>query len=229
MTKTKQQLFTDRLFENVKPIWTKIHAHPFVRGIGSGTLDKETFAYYMKQDYVFLIDYAKLFAIGSMKAEDLETMGKFAGLLHETLHTEMDLHRQYAAEFGISHVDLEQTEATPVNLAYTRYMLNVAHNGGLAELISCLLPCMWSYWEIGKDLKQQNGNMLSANPYASWIEMYASAEFGALSEWLIELLNNLTNGKTERELSILEKHFITTSRYEYLFWDMVYGKHEWPI
>ena len=61
--------------------------------IGKGTLAKEKFIYYMKQDYVYLIDYAKLFAVGAVKANDLETMGKFAQILHETLHVEMELHR----------------------------------------------------------------------------------------------------------------------------------------
>ncbi|MFC7393940.1 thiaminase II [Scopulibacillus cellulosilyticus] len=221
--------FTERLSKNIEPIWAKIHDHPFVQGIGNGTLPQETFAYYMKQDYVYLIDYAKLFAIGSIKARDIETMGWFARLLHETFNTEMDLHRQYASEFGITREELERTEPTPINLAYTRYMLHVAQNGSLSELVSCLLPCMWSYWEIGKELYAYNGESLSKNPYAKWIEMYASDDFGELCQWLIECLDKQTNGKPEFELQVLEKHFQTTSRYEYMFWNMVYEQHEWPI
>ena len=68
----------------------------------------------MKQDYVYLIDYAKLFSIGVTKATDLDTMGKFAQVLHETLHFEMDLHRQFAAEFGITNEELEATKPTPI-------------------------------------------------------------------------------------------------------------------
>ncbi|QED47820.1 thiaminase II [Cytobacillus dafuensis] len=229
MENVKTKKFTERLFENVKPIWEKNHQHPFVQELGKGTLDEEKFIHYMKQDYVYLIDYSKLFAVGVMKAHDLNMMGSFAQTLHETLHFEMELHRQFAAEFGITREELEATKPTPVNLAYTRYMLNVAQNGSLAELVSCLLPCAWDYWEIGKLLRKQYGEHLSTNRYAKWIETYDSEAFGEGAKWLIQLMDELAEGKPERELTILEEHFQMASKYEYLFWDMNYYKQDWPI
>ncbi len=65
----KTKKFTDRLFANVQPIWEKNHNHPFVQELGMGTLAKERFIYYMKQDYVYLIDYAKLFADRDSESE----------------------------------------------------------------------------------------------------------------------------------------------------------------
>lgn len=221
--------FTDRLFENVQPIWEKNHNHPFVQELGKGSLDREKFVHYMKQDYVYLIDYAKLFAVGAMKAQNLETMDRFAGILHETLHFEMELHRQFAAEFGITREELEATKPTPVNLAYTTYMLNVAQNGSLAEVVACLLPCAWDYWEIGKLLRQQYGEQLHTNPYAKWIETYDSDEFAEGAKWLIQLMDELADGKPERELAKLEEHFQITSKYEYLFWEMNDKQQDWPI
>jgi len=226
---TTTKTFTERLFENVQPIWEKNHQHPFVQELGKGTLDKEKFIRYMKQDYVYLIDYAKLFAIGVMKSHDLDTMGKFGQILHETLNFEMELHRQFAAEFGISREELEETKPTPVNLAYTRYMLHAAQHGSLAEVVACLLPCAWDYWEIGKLLRKQYGDQLDNNPYAKWIETYDSETFGAGAQWLIKLMDEIADGKPERELAKLEEHFQMTSKYEYLFWDMNYYDHDWPI
>ena len=104
--------FSQTLLEKVTEIWEKTHQHPFVTGLGKGDLPIESFIRYMKQDYVFLIDYSKLFALGAVKAKNIETMGKFAGLLNETLHGEMDLHRQYAERFGISLRQLEEEEPT---------------------------------------------------------------------------------------------------------------------
>ncbi|MEH7501077.1 thiaminase II [Neobacillus drentensis] len=221
--------FTQRLFEKVNDIWEKTHQHPFVVGIGTGDLPVDSFIHYMKQDYVFLIDYSKLFAIGAVKAKDIETMAAFAKLLHETLHGEMDLHRQYAERFGITNQQLEETKPTPINLAYTRYMLNVSQNGTLAELISALLPCMWSYWEISKMLASTYPSASGHLLYGEWVKMYSSTEFGSLAIWLINLLDKLADGKPERELAILEEHFLTTSRFEYMFWDMVYQGGEWPV
>ncbi|KYD08615.1 thiaminase II [Heyndrickxia sporothermodurans] len=226
---TQGKLFTDRLYRNAQPIWNKNHQHPFVQGIGDGSLPIELFAYYMKQDYVYLIEYSKLFAIGTQKAKDLQTMQKFSHSLHSILHFEMDLHRKYAKEFGISEEELEQVKPTPINLAYTNYMVNVSLNGSLAEVVSCLLPCAWDYWEIGKLLKKQHHHQIKSNPYSHWIETYSSDEFGSVALWLIKLMNQLTEGTREHELVSLEKHFQMTSRFEYMFWDMVYHQEEWPL
>lgn len=221
--------FSQRLYQKVEEVWEKTHQHPFVVGLGTGDLPVESFIRYMKQDYVFLIDYSRLFALGTVKARDIETMSAFAKLLHETLHGEMDLHREYAARFGITHSELEETKPAPMNLAYTRYMLNVAQNGSLDELISALLPCMWSYWEIGKMLADKYKGASSHYLYGDWVKMYSSDEFGALALWLIDLLDQLADGKSEQELAILEEHFVTTSRFEYMFWDMVYEGGDWPV
>lgn len=229
MSEVSVKKFTDRLFDNVQPIWRENHQHPFVQELGQGILEREKFIYYMKQDYVYLIEYAKLFAMGVVKATDLETMGKFAEITQETLHVEMALHRKFAAEFGITEEELEATKPTPVNVAYTTYMLNAAQNGSLADLVACLLPCAWDYWEIGKLLRRQYGDRLLHNPYAQWIETYDSEAFGEGAKWLIELMDQLAEGKPERELAMLEKHFQTTSKYEYLFWDMNYHQQDWPI
>src|SRR4051812_30403655 len=208
--------FSQTLYEKVREVWDKTHRHPFVVGLGTGELPVESFIRYMKQDYVFLIDYAKLFAFGAVKARDIETMGYFARLLDETLHGEMDLHRQYAQRFGITNEQLEETTPTPINLAYTRYMLNVAQNGSLEELIAALLPCMWSYWEISKMIAVNYPSAIEHLLYGEWVKMYSSSEFGSLATWLIDLLDRLAEGKPERELAILEEHFLTTSRFEYM-------------
>ena len=67
--------FSERLHQKLQPIWRKNHAHPFVKEMGDGTLDQEKFRFYMIQDYIYLIDYSKLFALGAVKGTNLEDMG----------------------------------------------------------------------------------------------------------------------------------------------------------
>lgn len=219
--------FSSRLYEKLEPIWRKNHAHPFVKGMGDGTLEPKKFRFYMIQDYLYLIDYAKLFALGAVKATDVRTMGKFARLLDSTLNEEMSLHRQYAEKFEISEDELEHAKPSPITLAYTHYMLHIANNGTLAELVSALLPCMWSYWEIGKELSEIPG-ALEHDLYGEWIAMYSSEEFGTLATWCIELMDELTLGKPEAELAKLEEVFLNTTRFEYMFWDMALNEEMWP-
>lgn len=219
--------FSERLYEKLQPIWRQNHNHPFVQGMGDGTLEKEKFRFYMIQDYLYLIDYAKLFAIGAMKATDLQTMGKFAALLDSTLNEEMSLHREYAKKFEISEKELEKAQPSPTTLAYTHYMLHVGQSGTLAELVAALLPCMWSYWEIGKELSEKPG--ANNEFYREWIEMYSSEEFGELATWCINLFDSLTEDKSEVELEKLEEIFLNTTRFEHMFWDMAYNEAMWPI
>ncbi len=219
--------FSKRLHQKLQHIWRKNHSHPFVKGMGDGTLEQEKFRFYMIQDYLYLIDYSKLFALGAVKATNLEDMEKFSALLYATMNEEMSLHRQYAARFGISGEELENAEPSPITLAYTHYMLHSAQNGTLAELVAALLPCAWSYWEIGKELSEIPG-ALDHELYGDWIKMYSSEEFGEHAQWCIDLLDKLAYGKSEAELLQLEKVFLNTTRYEYMFWDMAYNKGMWP-
>ncbi|MFD1064673.1 thiaminase II [Oceanobacillus locisalsi] len=220
--------FTERIRQSADSIWEKSHQHPFVQGIGNGTLDIEAFKFYMCQDYKYLIEYSKVIAMGTVLAKDLDTMSGFAKSLDETLNFEMDLHRQYAERLGISKEALEATVPGPVTLAYSSNMLAEAQKGSLASLIAAILPCAWSYYEIGLELAKKPG-ALEHEQYGEWVKMYSSDEFGSIGKWLIEKLDELAKGCTEAELDDLEAIFLNTSRYEYMFWDMAYNRESWPV
>ncbi|SFL59097.1 thiaminase (transcriptional activator TenA) [Gracilibacillus orientalis] len=222
-------LFTDRLWRKVEPIWNSYLEHPFVKGLGDGTLDQEKFKHWLKQDYVYLIDYARLFAIGSAKADDLEKMTTFAKLLHGVLDVEMDLHRKFAADFGISKEELESTEPSAITTAYTSYMLNLSQRGGVENVVASVLACEWSYNFIGKSLAKVPGALDDDNFYSSWVEMYSSDEFTELAQETKQLMNQIAEGKPEQELAKLEEIVVRTSQLEYMFWDMVENKEDWPV
>lgn len=219
--------FTDRIYPKIKGLWQACLDHPFVQGMGDGSLDLEKFKHWVKQDYVYLIEYARLFAIGTSKAYDLETMNSFAKGLDGILFMEMDLHRSYAKTFGISEDDLEVTEKSAINTAYTSYMLNKAQAGGVENVACALLACSWSYSYIGLELAKIPGALEGEN-YGSWIKMYSSDDFTELNENAMDLMNKLAEGKPERELKVLEDIVVKTGYFEYMFWDMCFNKETWP-
>ena len=219
--------FTERLYRKAAGIWEAQHQHPFVRGIGDGTLALEKFKFWLRQDYVFLIDYARLLALAAARSPDLETMIRFATLLHETVGTEMNLHRGYAAEFNISFDELARESPAPTTRAYTDFLLRVAGTGDFAELAAALLPCMWAYSEIGQRLAAASVD--SDTRYAKWIAMYSSREFAELAQWCRDLIDSLAAGLPERDLQKLEAAFFTSSRYEWQFWEMAWKMEEWPV
>jgi thiaminase/transcriptional activator TenA len=219
--------FTHRLRERVDPIWEAQHRHPFVVGIGAGTLELEKLKYWVRQDYVFLIEYVRLLALAVARSPDLETMTKFADLTTATLQTEMSLHREYASEFGISCEALEQEHKAPTTQAYTDFLVRVATTGDFPELVSALLPCMWGFSEIGQRL-ERHPRPADAR-YGKWIDMYASQAFAELAQWCRDLLERLASEQPESRLRRLEEIFLTSSRYEWLFWEMAWKMERWPI
>ena len=219
--------FTDHLHELAAPIWQAQHEHPFVRGIGDGTLDMEKFAHWIRQDYHFLIEYCRVFGVAAARSPDLETLGRFADLLQATVHREMDLHRASAHEFGISEVELEHETMAPTTRAYTDFLLRMAALGDFAELAAALLPCMWGFSEIGRRLLDRGRP--SEPRYAQWIAMYSDPEFTALADWCRELVDGLAEGISEDGRGRMEAAFLTSSRHELAFWEMGWTLERWPV
>ena len=213
---------TQRLLAATEDIWAEYHTHPFVRGIADGTLDEEKFRYYMVQDYLYLIDYAKVFAIGVAKARDPETMRLFASYVHQILDGEMDIHKGYMQRLGIP---LEEAERAPValdNLSYTSYMLRVAYDEGPAEIAAAILSCALSYEYIAKEIVAKDPAAADHPFYGEWVRGYADPGYAASNQVLVELTERLTKDYSQAQLEHLTEIFIACSRYEGAFWDMAW-------
>ncbi len=218
--------FVSDVESKYQAIRESILEHPFIVGVGNGTLNVNNFKHYVLQDYVYLIDYSRVLAVASAKSPDLDTMSWFASLLNETLNVEMDLHRKYCQEFGITLSDLEQTVASPTTIAYTSFLLKTAYHGTFAELVAALLPCQLGYWEIGEHLSKL-GKPSNAPLYSQWIDMYTSAEFGELAATIRELADNVGALVGIEERYRMTDSYLASLRFEHLFWDMSYNLEQW--
>lgn len=219
--------FTGRLRQSADAIWQAQHDHPLVRGLGDGSLDPEIFGFWLRQDYLFLIDYARLFAQAVVRAPDLAAMIRFSRLLHETLTREMDLHRSFVADFGITVEDLEREEKVPTTQGYTDFLLRTAATGDYAELLGALLPCIWGYSEIGQRLGQVPPP--DDARYRAWIATYADPEFAKLARWCRDLTDRACARLPESALARVERAFLTSSQYELAFWEMAWTRESWPV
>lgn len=208
-------------------MWEANFNHPFVQGIGQGILSEDKFVFFLEQDYVFLIEYCRFFGLILAKAGNLEGMRKFSEILQATLTVEMDLHRRVCSDFGITAKRLEETKAAPFNLGYTSYLLKSVYQGDLADSMAALLPCLWGYNEIGLRLKEQG--LPQPKHYKEWILTYSSSEFAELTLWCKTWLDDFALGQKPDKLKQLEKIFLTTSSWEYLFWEMAWNKLDWPV
>jgi thiaminase (transcriptional activator TenA) len=219
--------FSDELRRAADPVWRAQHEHPFIRGIADGSLDLERFRFYVRQDYLFLIEYARLLSLGAARAPDLDTMSRFADLAQAVLRTEMDLHRSFAGELDISPSELEFEEMAPTTRAYTDFLVRTAAQGDFVELVAALLPCMWGYAEIGERLLAEGRP--AEERYARWVEMYASEDFAGLARWCRELMDRAAASIGEERRGQLTTVFLTSSRYELAFWQMAWERERWPV
>jgi thiaminase/transcriptional activator TenA len=219
-------VFSAELWMSIGDIYGAIRAHPFITGLTDGTLPAESFAFYVKQDPLYLRDYARALATVGSRAPNAEALRMFAGHAADAVAAELELHATLLADLGISPEVAKRAEPAPTTLAYTSYLLSTAGGGSYAEGIGAVLPCYWIYWEIGKELLRRG----SPDPrYQRWIDTYGAAEYGEVVTAVITEADRVAQALSGEEHTRMRRHFRNTSRYEWMFWDMGYRRESWPV
>jgi thiaminase/transcriptional activator TenA len=207
-------------------IWDSILSHPFVKGIGAGDLARDRFEFYLKQDYAYLADFARVLALSAAKSDALPEMGFLARLLHTTLEIEMDLHRKTCADFGIAAAELVSVERSLITTAYSDFLVRTCYEGSLTDTLAALVPCEAGYAEIAASLKNRGAS--PSGHYRLWIDTYSSAEFRELAEWVAGRLDERSAGASPEDLARWYRLYVTSARFELLFFDMAWKKELWP-
>lgn len=214
---------TERLLSATKDIWAAYNEHPFVIGIQNGTLDQERFRYYIIQDFLYLEEYAKVFALGIAKAKNPETLSLFSKYVTLLTEGEMDIHRGYMGKFAVSREELEATPRALDNLSYTSYMLRVAYEEGEAEILAAILSCAYSYEVIARKIVERNPAALDHPFYGDWVKGYADPHYSEANVLLLKTTDRLTQHYTEQQVQHLVDIFIACSRYELAFWELAWN------
>jgi thiaminase/transcriptional activator TenA len=162
----------DRLKAATSSDWDAYVDHPFVRGLGDGTLPVECFRHYLAQDYLFLIQFARAYALAVFKGETLAEMRQAASGVSAILD-EMSLHVRLCEGWGLTAAELETVPEARATVAYTRYVIDTGLRGDLLDLQVALAPCVVGYAEIGATLAARPGALDPPNPYRDWIAEYA--------------------------------------------------------
>jgi thiaminase/transcriptional activator TenA len=183
-------------------------------------LAKECFQHYLKQDYLFLLQFSRAWGLAVFKSEDLASMRYAQSGLNAMLDTEIGLHVDYCRDWGISEAQLQALPEASATVAYTRYVLDAGFAGDLLDLHVALAPCIIGYAEIAQWLAKQPDTRREGNPYNAWIEMYLSEEYQQAANTERELLEQLGQDLPASRLTALEKRFRTATRMEVSFWQM---------
>jgi thiaminase (transcriptional activator TenA) len=183
--------------------------HPFVQGIGKGTLIREKFAYYVGQDAFFLEAFARAYSIAAAKAPDLAVFTIFHNLAGGVLQ-ELQLHQGYAAKWD---VDINLVEPSTATRHYTDFLLATAWGGDVGITAAAMSPCMRLYAFLGQELAR---NGIPHHDYSDWIQTYSSDDFNDLAEELESLVDrcNTRNDilhSTYRYAMLCERDFFASA------------------
>ncbi|MEH6386677.1 thiaminase II [Pseudomonas profundi] len=211
----------DHLREHCQREWDAYIHHAFVSQLGEGRLAPESFRHYLKQDYLFLIQFARAFALAAYKSSTLDDLRQAKAGLEAIVDLELGLHIQYCKEWGISEEELHALPEARATLAYTRYVLDTGNRGDLLDLHVALAPCLVGYGEIANWLNSRAETLRGKqNPYDAWIAMYESEEFQDAMRAEIDWLNRELADVTPRRFERLARIFSDAIRLEIDFWTM---------
>ena len=213
---------TDMLYDAVQDIWEQYGTHPFITQLSTGQLPVEKFLFYMIQDYLYLYEYARVFALGVVKAKDHSLMRAFSSMVESTLNGEMKTHESYMHRLGITEDELNTTQISLINSSYTNYMLSVGQNGDVLDILIAILSCAWSYQEIGRQAAKVPGS-IDHPLYGEWVACYSGMEYGQVVDETLELVNRYGQNLSPDRVRQLTDIFVRCSRYELWFWDMAYN------
>jgi thiaminase/transcriptional activator TenA len=217
---------TGQLWASIEGIYRAILTHPFITGLTDGTLPDAAFRHYVVQDALYLTQYARALTICAARAPSEADVQMFAEHAAGAIAVERSLHEEFFADFGLSPEQVTATPLTPTNLAYTSYLLATAYGGSFAEGLGAVLPCYWIYWEVGKALIARG----SPNPlYRRWIATYGGEEFAEIVRQVLELTERIGGELGAADRRAMAHHFVTTSRYEWMFWDAALKLEQWPV
>ena len=211
----------DRLKSAAAADWASYVEHDFVRRMGDGSLPQAAFRTYLVQDYLFLIQFARAYALAAYKSRNLADMRAAKAGLSAILDLEMDLHIRLCSRWGLSPEQLEAAPEHQATVAYTRFVLDCGVSGDLLDLHVALAPCIVGYAEIGARLAKELGSALETHPYHDWIGEYAGEPYQQVARDARRHLDALAaRAMTEARFSELAALFGQASKLEADFWQM---------
>ena len=211
------------LWREAAGAWDDYVRHPFVQGLGDGTLPRDGFLRYLVQDYRFLIHFSRAWALGAAKAGTLAEMRACIATVDALVNHEMPLHIRICAEAGIPAEALETTPEAPGNLAYTRYVLEAGYSGDFLDLLAALAPCVLGYGEIGARPAREGA---ADSPYRDWIATYASEDYQRTCRDVGALIDAAVAARLGDAPETLPRwrelagRFATATRLEAAFWNL---------
>ena len=215
--------FTSTLWSDIESIYGAILNQPFIKELEEGSLSRERFVFYMKQDSLYLQDFSRALAIAGARAPNVPAMQSLYEFAAGVIVVERALHETDFRDFDVE-LDVERS---PACFTYGEFLLSTASLASYAEAVAALLPCFWIYREVGASIIENARANIGSNPYARWIETYSGEDFDRSVQRAIALTDEAAEAASEAEREGMRRAFRRSAQLEWMFWDSSYRLEAW--
>ncbi len=200
------------LWQEARPAAERCLLHPFVQGLGDGSLPSDRYRTFIAQDAFFLDVFARGYAYCADQAPNGEDAAAFRRLF-DGVREELRLHATAASDLGI---DLDHIEPLPATLDYTGFLeecLDSDNGASTGITVASMAPCMRLYAYLGQALIAAGSD---PGPYRAWVEEYASPGMEELAQTIESLLDRTV---TTPEQDEARERYHRAMDLEYAFFD----------
>lgn len=220
--------FTETLREENQDVYQAIFKHSFVQGIGKGSVPNEALAHYIKADYEYLNAFMYIYGIAISKSNNRQDISFFNNQIDFVLNSEIHPHNNFCEQIGVGYEEMQGYPLPPTADHYVKHMMYHAHMGSLGEIIAALLPCPWTYLEIGQEL-MKSYQPTEDHLFYPWISFYANDDVADITLKMRDMLDKLAAGAGQAELDKIKIAFRKSCQLELSFWEMAYTCEVWPV
>ena len=213
--------WSEKAWKNSEGVYNQILELPFIKELANGSLAQEKFWFYLRQDAIYLAEYAKVLAGIATRLEDPKHRESFLIFSSTTIGVEIDLHNSYLKDAPA----VAYKGPSPSCLLYTGFLAQQLQFYPVETAAAAVLPCFWIYQKVGDHILEHQSK--SNNPYQAWINTYGGEEFALATEKAIDICDYLAN-KSPLQTEMTEA-FLYSAKMEWQFWDSAYKLEEWPV
>ena len=203
--------------------WNELLNPRFILEMAADSLPIEKFAFYLRQDHVFLKEFCAFLLIAREKSTDQKLKMWFDSLYQSTIDSEMQMQRELLLSLtGISNINNNSNIAiASATLNYISFLKQVSSSAGDVEvMVSAMAPCPWSYLEIAQKLSKRD---IKKEVYSKWIQFYSSNESQQQVKELKNILSSLYDQTHDNTRMVMKQYFGAACKYEYNFWEAAYN------
>lgn len=203
--------WSEETWRLAQPVYRDILELPFVTGLAAGTLPREKFMEYLRQDALYLDNYSRVLALIASRMRRKDHLESFLRFALDGVEVERSMH-----EVFLGGVIPGRQAMSRACLLYTS-LLSAQAMAPVEIAAAAVLPCFWVYQRVGEDIVARTG---TDNPYRQWIDTYSDPAFARATDRAIEICDELAADASPEIRRGMTDIFLTCTLMEKLFWEI---------